>query len=122
MNKDGAEKVLAISGASVVGALGGHALMPDSTIAAGVGSGVLAGLVKQNWNLVQASASATTKDGTVMDFFKLPWMCAARIGGLTALLFTYMPLRGGEAKESLAIAAWLAGLSELAVLPDNTVS
>ena len=115
MNQDALAKVVAMAGGSTLGALLGNAVVPDSTLVPALGSGVVAGLVKQNWSRMQASDSATSKDGSLMTFFKFPYACAARIGLITALINWLAPM-GGTVKEKLAIAAWFGGASEVFVV------
>lgn len=114
MENDTIKKVLAVSGGSMVGALVASSVVGDSTPAIAVGSGVLAGAVKGNWDIMHAQDAATNKDTTLASFFNIPWLCAARIGGLTALIYSLMDYKGNP-KQALAVAAWTAGLSEMFV-------
>jgi hypothetical protein len=119
MENDALKKVLAISGGSMVGALATSAVVGDSTPAIAVGSGLMAGVVKGNWNIMHAQDSATSKDTSLPSFLNIPWMCAARIGGLTALIYSVMEYKGNP-KQALAVAAWLGGASELFVPKTST--
>lgn len=74
----------------------------------------MSGIVKGNWNLVHAASAASSKDTSVYSFLDIPWKCAARIGGLTALIYYLMNDRGNP-EQDIAIAGWLAGLSDILV-------
>lgn len=111
------QKVLAVAGGSVVGALVGNAVVPQSPIASAAGAGVVAGVVKRYWSIQEATDAGDSKDGSVMQtLLNLPWMCMARVGGLTAMFHYVMPWSGKDAKQALAVASWMAGASEIVVV------
>lgn len=115
MNTDAIAKVAAVAGGSAVGALLGNAVVPGGTVVPSIGAGVVAGLVKQNWSLMQAAESSGSKEGTLSAFFKFPIGCAARIGFITALLHYFAPITG-SVKEKIALAGWLGGASEVFIV------
>ena len=98
------------------GAVVGYKLM-ESPMGMGLGAGLAGGIVKGNYNITNSSGTSSD-DWNLMEHVKaIPWLCAARIGGLTYLVYSwYRP--GNTELTNVGLSGFVAGLSEFFV-PDN---
>jgi len=110
-------KDLTIAAASAMGAVVGYKL-GTSPLAMGVGAGLAGGLVKGNYDITNSSGTVDD-DWNLMEYVKaIPWLCAARIGGVTYLVYNwYRP--GNTELTSLGLSGFAGGLTEFLVPGDR---
>ena len=111
-------KDLTIAAGSALGAVVGYNLT-KSPIGMGVGAGFAGGMIKGNYNITNSSGTVS-EDWSLMEHIKdIPFMCAARIGGLTYLVFNwYRP--GNTELTNVGLSGFVGGLSEFFVPADTT--
>lgn len=109
-------KDLTIAAGSALGAVVGYKLT-QSPLGMGAGAGLAGGLVKGNYNITNSSGTVSDDWNFMAHIKDIPWLCAARIGGLTYLVYNwYRP--GNTELTNIGLSGFVAGLSEF-VVPDN---